>query len=56
VFTLPHELGPLALRNRKLIFDMLFSAAARTLLELGMDECSMPRRNRRFVAARPALA
>ena len=38
VFTLPHELGPLALRNRKVIFDMLFSAAARTLLELGMDE------------------
>jgi hypothetical protein len=38
VFTLPHELGPLAPRNRKVIFDMLFSAAARTLLELGMDE------------------
>jgi hypothetical protein len=38
VFTLPHELVPLALRNRKAIFDLLFSAAARTLLELGKDE------------------
>ena len=38
VFTLPHELGALTLRNRKTIFSLLFSAAARTLLELGQDE------------------
>jgi hypothetical protein len=38
VFTLPHELGPLARRNRKAIFDLIFSAAARTLLDLGKDE------------------
>lgn len=38
VFTLPHELGALALRNRQVIFDMLFSAASRTLLDLGTDE------------------
>jgi hypothetical protein len=38
VFTLPHELGVLTLRNRKTIFNLLFSAAARTLLELGQDE------------------
>jgi len=38
VFTLPHELGPLALRNRLFIFDLLFSSASRTLLELGRDE------------------
>jgi hypothetical protein len=38
VFTMPHELGMLALRNRKAIFNLLFSAAARTLLELGQDE------------------
>jgi hypothetical protein len=37
VFTLPHELGPLALRNRRLIFNLLFSSASRTLLELGRD-------------------
>jgi len=38
VFTLPHELIALAQRNRKPIFTLLFSAAARTLLELGQDE------------------
>jgi hypothetical protein len=38
VFTLPHELGPIALRNRRIIFDILFSSASRTLLELGRDE------------------
>ena len=38
VFTLPHELGPLALRNRRLIFNLLFSTVARTLNELGQDE------------------
>ena len=38
VFTLPHELGPLALRNRQVVFDLLFSSASRTLLELGRDE------------------
>jgi len=38
VFTLPHEIGALALRNRKMIFTLLFSAAAHTLLELGRDE------------------
>jgi len=37
VFTLPHELGRLALRNRKVIFDIVFSAAGRTLLEVGTD-------------------
>ena len=38
VFTLPHEIGPLALRNRRIIFDLLFSSASRTLVELGRDE------------------
>ena len=38
VFTLPHELGPMARRNRRAIFDLLFSSASRTLLELGRDE------------------
>jgi hypothetical protein len=38
VFTVPHELGRLALRNREVVFDLLFSAASRTLLELGRDE------------------
>jgi hypothetical protein len=38
VFTLPHELGPLALRNRSVIFKLLFSTIAATLLELGKDK------------------
>jgi hypothetical protein len=38
VFTLPEELRGLALWNRKHIFDLLFHACARTLLELGHDE------------------
>ena len=37
VFTMPHELGGLALVNRAAIFDLLFSAASRTLLDLGQD-------------------
>lgn len=31
VFTLPHELNPLTLRNKKLIYKMLFSVVAETL-------------------------
>jgi hypothetical protein len=37
VFTLPAELRPLAARNRRRVFDMLFAAASATLLELGRD-------------------
>lgn len=38
VFTLPDELRAVALENRTLIFDLLFSCAAETLLELGRDK------------------
>jgi hypothetical protein len=34
VFTLPDELNPLALRNREVIYNMLFKAASETLTEL----------------------
>ena len=37
VFTLPAELRPLALRNRRRLFALLFRAASRTLLTLGLD-------------------
>ena len=37
VFTLPHELGPVALQNQKKLYTLLFRAASRTLLELGKD-------------------
>ncbi len=37
VFTLPHELGPLALQNKRVVYGLLFRAAARTLLEVGAN-------------------
>jgi hypothetical protein len=37
VFTRPAELRPLALRNRRRLFALLFRAASRTLLTLGRD-------------------
>ena len=37
VFTLPAELRALALRNRRVIFDLLFKSAAETVLELARD-------------------
>ncbi len=38
VFTLPAQLRSVAMCNRKMVFDILFSAAAATLLELGRDK------------------
>ena len=35
VFTLPHQLGPLALQNPRMVYGILFRAAAQTLLEIG---------------------
>jgi hypothetical protein len=35
VFTLPHELNPLALSNKKVLCDILFKAVSQTLLEFG---------------------
>jgi len=37
VFTLPHELAPLALRNPGLVYGLVFRAASETLLELAAD-------------------
>jgi hypothetical protein len=37
VFTIPDDLNPLALRNKKAVFKILFDAASRTLLELARD-------------------
>jgi hypothetical protein len=37
VFTLPRELAPLALQNKRLIYKLLFHASAETLLEIGRD-------------------
>ena len=37
VFTLPQELGGLALRNPQVVYSLLFKAASETLLELSRD-------------------
>ena len=37
VFTIPDELNPLALRNKKILFDLLFETASQTLLTLARD-------------------
>jgi len=37
VFTLPSELGAVAMRSREAVFDMLFASASQTLLALGRD-------------------
>ena len=37
VFTLPKELHPLALRNRRALYKLLFEAASSTLLQLAAD-------------------
>ena len=38
VFTIPDDLNPLALRNKKVVFDILFAAASQTLLTIAQDE------------------
>jgi hypothetical protein len=37
VFTLPHEIGPLALQNQRWIYGMLFQAAAESLRTIAAD-------------------
>ena len=37
VFTLPHQLAPLALQNKREIYGLLFRASAETLLEVARD-------------------
>src|ERR1700722_11380693 len=37
VFTLPHELAPLALQNKQIVYGLLFRCSAETLLEIAKD-------------------
>jgi hypothetical protein len=37
VFTLPHELNPMCLQNKKVMYGILFKAASQTLIELTKD-------------------
>ena len=38
VFTLPHELNAVILNNKKVMFNILFAAASKTLLKFGKNE------------------
>jgi predicted Zn-ribbon and HTH transcriptional regulator len=37
IFTLPRRLAPLALQNKKVVYDLLFRTCAQTLLEVARD-------------------
>lgn len=37
VFTIPHELNPIALRNKQRVYKILFDAASATLLQIAKD-------------------
>lgn len=37
VFTIPHQLAPLALQNKEVIYGLLFRASAQTLIEVASD-------------------
>ncbi len=37
VFTVPQELAPLALQNKRVVYDILFAAASQTLLQIAAD-------------------
>ena len=41
VFTLPHQLNPIVLRNKKESYSILFKAVSETLIELGKDKKRM---------------
>jgi hypothetical protein len=41
IFTLPRRLAPLALQNKKVIYDLLFRTCAETLLEVARDRCHL---------------
>lgn len=47
VFTVPHTLNALFLANKRLLYDLLFSAASQTLLSLSQD--------RRYLGAEPGI-
>jgi hypothetical protein len=38
VFTIPSEINPIALRNKKAVFDILFDSASKTLSQIAGDE------------------
>src|SRR6202165_5552253 len=55
VFTLPHELVPLALQNKKVIYDLLFRTSAETLLEIARDPNTSVRRSASSACCTPGI-
>src|SRR5712691_4300952 len=51
VFTLPQLVAPLALQNQRLIYGILFRAAAETLLQIAADPRHLGRQDRLFGGA-----
>ena len=45
VFTLPAELRPLVMANRRCLYDLLFKTAPQALLQLGLDSKRLERRS-----------
>jgi hypothetical protein len=50
VFTLPQQLAPLALQNKREIYALLFQASAETLIEVARDPQRLGAENRRPLA------
>ena len=42
VFTLPAQLAPVALQNKRVVYDILFRAASQTLLRIGARRAFRP--------------
>src|SRR6266566_6962679 len=55
VFTLPRELAPLALQNKRLIYNLLFHASAATLLEIARPRSTPPGSRDWFLQRAPYL-
>ena len=55
VFTLPRELAPLALQNKRLIYNLLFHASAETLLEIARDPRTSARRSASSACSIPGI-
>ena len=55
VFTLPHELAPLALQNKKILYHLLLQTSAETLLEVARDPKHL-RSKRNVVSETPVAA
>ena len=56
VFTLPRELAPLALQNKRLIYNLLFHASAETLLEMPAIPATLAQRSASSACSIPGIS